>query len=156
MRRAVLAATACLLISCSHLGSNTAKTEYIRQDYRGRIGKVRIVLKEVSVRAGAGSDRVRENAEHILRIILEQRGQAEEYPERTLSARVRLKEESFFRDYRTFNSVTAEVTLHETEPADPGAGGIAARSLYSENTEETLVSYAYLHEILLKAFGRFK
>jgi hypothetical protein len=151
IRMFTLSAAVCLIVSCSHLGMRVVKTEYIREDYRGRIGRTLFVLEKLSADKGAESDRIRTNGEHILRVLFERRREAEKNPAGTLRARVRLKEESFIRDYRTVNTVTAEITLSETGTEHP-----AALSLYSEDTEETLSSYAYLYGLLLKAFGSFR
>lgn len=151
IRMLTLSGAVCLILSCSHFGGRTVKTAYIRDDYRETIRRTLFVLEDIIADTGPGSDRVRANGEHILRVLFERRREETKDPTGVLYARVRLKEESFIREYRTVNTVTAEIALYEKGSEDP-----AALSLYSEDGDETLSSYAHLHDLLRRAFRCFR
>lgn len=138
-------------LSCSLIGGRAVRSEYIRSEYRQHIRNAVFVLDEIDADLGAESSRVRENGEYALRVIFQRRLEKVSVPGGRLTAKVRLKQDTFMRDYRYIQTVTAEISLYQENSGEP-----VAFSLYTEDTGETLSSYAYLYRLLEKAVGRFR
>ncbi len=149
--RTAMIAPTLILGSCVLFGGRTARDAFVAEARRGDIARAPLVLAETTVKMGAESERIRENAAYILMLILERKRSEEKNPSGELRVKVRLKEDSFVRDFRTLNTVSAEISLFEGDSPNP-----VALFVESEDTEETLSSYAYLHSLLEKTVGRIE
>ena len=67
----------------------------------------------------------------------------------TLLLRALIKEQAFSREFRDLNTVSIELSIF-----DPPKTGAVALALYSENTKDTIESYAYLHSVIRRAFDQ--
>jgi len=142
---------AILLGSCALFGGRTARDAYVAETRRDDLSRAPLVLAETTVKMGAESERVRENAVYILTLLFERRRSEEKNPSGELRVKVRLKEDSFVRDFRNLNTVSAEISLFDGDSPKP-----VALVVESADTEETLSSYAFLHSLLEKTVGRIK
>ena len=79
--------------------------------------------------------------------MLVQRNQDAASHGKSLSIQVLIKEEEFSREFWRFNTVTVELSIFDPPKRQP-----VALVLYSENTKETIDSYAYLHSLIRRAF----
>jgi hypothetical protein len=134
------------LCSCLVLQPRRARDLYIRADCADTIKHAELVLDSLAVQKGFDSRHLEANATYILRLMLIRRNQKVHRPEGRLLVRALIKEEEFSRDYRRHNTVTVELSVHA-----PSGGQTLALALYSENTTETIESYAYLYSVVRRA-----
>ena len=135
------------LCSCLVIQPRRAQDLYIESDYTERILRVELVLDSLTVRKGFDSRALEENAAYIVELLLMRRNQDSAAAGNTLLLRALIKEEAFSREFRDLNTVTIELSIF-----DPPKTGAVALAIYSENTKDTIESYAYLHSVIRRAF----
>lgn len=135
------------LCSCLVIQPRRAQDLYIESDYTERILRAELVLDSLTVRKGFDSRALEENAAYIVELLLMRRNQDSAAAGNTLLLRALIKEEAFSREFRDLNTVTIELSIF-----DPPKTGAVALALYSENTKDTIESYAYLHSVIRRAF----
>jgi hypothetical protein len=140
---------ALLLGSCLMVPHRRTRDLYIETGYEETIKTAELVLEAVTVHKGFDSHTLETNAAYILNLMLVRRNQALAGRGKSLSIRALIKEEEFSREYRRFNTVTVELSIYDSPKTQP-----IALMLYSENTKETIDSYAYLHSVLRRIFRR--
>jgi hypothetical protein len=146
-RMSLIAALFWLLCSCMVFQSRRAQDLYIETGYTERIQRAELVLDTLTVRKGFDSQALEENAAYIVQLLLVRRNQDAADTGNALLLRTLIKEEAFSRELRDLNTVTVELSVFD--PLKPQAVALA---LYSENTKDTIDSYAYLHSVIRRAF----
>lgn len=126
--------------------SNRGKVVYDRhglEKYASTLKEAVIRIEGVSVHRPFDREKIKENSYYILNLLFQKRNEGKaESP--ILSLQVSLKEDSFFQEFRSWNTVTVEFSLSEgSTPVFTG--------LYSEETASTLSSYSYLYSLLDRA-----
>ena len=150
MKRCCLLAGIILFFSsCLLLETRRVQDLYIRSDYTELIKQADLVLDSLAVQKGFDSRHLEANAGYIFRLLLARNSQELRQPGKLLRIRALIKEEEFSRNFQTRNTVTVELTVLEPISSEP-----VAIALYSENTRETIESYAYLHSIIHRALRR--
>jgi len=150
MKRCCLLAGIILFFSsCLLLETRRVQDLYIRSDYTELIKQADLVLDSIAVQKGFDSQHLEANAGYIFRLFLARNSQELRQPGKLLRIRALIKEEEFSRNFQTRNTVTVELTVLEPISSEP-----VAIALYSENTRETIESYAYLHSIIHRALRR--
>lgn len=148
MRRIIIIAAAFLsLCSCLVLQPRQARDLFIESGYAETVENAELVLDSLTVQRGFDSQAIEANAAYILQLMLVQRNQDLVDPGNTLSMRALIKEEEFSREFQTLNTVTVELSIF-----DPPKTRAVVLALYSENTRDTIQSYAYLHSLIRRAF----
>ena len=137
----------CSLCSCLVLQPRRARDIYIESGYVKTVKEAELVLESLTVQKGFDSQSLEANAAYILQLMLVQRNQDSPDPGKTLLVRALIKEEEFSREFKSTNTVTVELSLFEPSKTEP-----VALALYSENTRDTIASYAYLHSLIRRAF----
>ncbi|GAB4368533.1 MAG: hypothetical protein Kow009_05320 [Spirochaetales bacterium] len=102
-----------------------------------------IHIEKITVDRSLDAERIEGNARYILRLLFQKRNEAKAGAP-FLSLEVVLKEDSFIREYRTWNTITAEISLFDGPT-------LAFQALYTEEAESTLSSYSYLYTFLERA-----
>jgi hypothetical protein len=143
-----IAASFLSLCSCLVLQPRQARDLYVESGYGQTIEKAELILDSLTVQKGFDSQTLEANAAYILHLLLVQRNQDSADPEKTLLIRALIKEEEFSREFQTLNTVTVELSIF-----DPPKAEAVALALFSENTKDTIESYAYLHSVIRRAFG---
>ncbi len=147
MRRMwLIAVTFLSLCSCQVMQPRQARELYVESGYSEIVANAKLVLDSIMVQRGFDSGAIRENAAYILQLLLVQRNQDLADPSKTLLVHALIKEEEFAREFKTLHTVTVELSLF-----DPPKSGAVVLSLYSENTRDTIQSYAYLHSLIRRA-----
>jgi len=141
-----VAALFLFLCSCLIFQPRQARDLYIESGYAERIGRAELILDSLTVQRGFDSQALEENASYILRLLLAQRNQDSGRNGKALSVRALIKEEEFSQEFHTLNTVTVELRVF-----DPPNTEAVALALYSENTKDTIASYAYLHSLIRRA-----
>lgn len=136
----------CCLCSCLVLQPRRARDIYIESSYAKTVKEAELVLESLTVQKGFEPQSMEANAAYILQLMLVQRNQDSSDPRKTLLVRVLIKEEEFSREFKSTNTVTVELSLF-----DPPKTEAVALALYSENTRDTIASYAYLHSVIRRA-----
>ena len=136
----------CSLCSCLVLQPRRARDIYIESGYIKTLKEAELVLESLTVQKGFDSQSLEANAAYILQLMLVQRNQDSTDPGKTLLVHALIKEEEFSRDFKSTNTVTVELSIFDP----PGAEAVAL-ALYSENTRDTIASYAYLHSVIRRA-----
>jgi hypothetical protein len=134
------------LCSCLVLQPRCTRDRYIEPGYAEMIEQAALNLDSVAVRRGIASGALEANATYILELMLRRHNAETSNPGHALSMRALIKEEEFSREFRSWNAVTVELSLF-----DPQGSKAVALALYSENTKETIDSYAYLHSVTRRA-----
>lgn len=148
MRRIGIIAAAFLSIcSCLVLQPRRARDLFIESGYTETVENAELVLDSLTVQRGFDSQAIEANAAYILQLMLVQRNQDLADPGNILSMRALIKEEEFSREFQTLNTVTVELSIF-----DPPKSRAVVLALYSENTMDTIQSYAYLHSLIRRAF----
>jgi hypothetical protein len=140
-----------LLGSCLVLGTGRVRDLYVSPGYQPHLRAAPCSLEAVTVDTALDAHRLEQNAAYILRLILARRSSQAAEGTKPLSVRVLIKEEQYLRAYRTLNSVAVELRFFAPESAEP-----VALLLYSENTEDSIRSYAYLYSLLSRAVGQLR
>jgi hypothetical protein len=135
------------ICSCLVFQSRRAQDLYIESGYAERIQRAELVLDSLAVRKGFDSQALEENAAYILQLLLAGRNQDSATAGQTLLLHALIKEEEFSRELRDLNTVTVELSIF-----DPPKTRAVVLALYSENTKDTIDSYAYLHSVIRRAF----
>ena len=135
------------LCSCLVIQPRRAQDLYIESGYPERIRRAELVLDSLTVRKGFDSRALEENAAYIVELLLMRRNQNSAAAGNTLLLRALIKEQAFSREFRDLNTVSIELSIF-----DPPKTGAVALALYSENTKDTIESYAYLHSVIRRAF----
>jgi hypothetical protein len=91
------------------------------------------------VQKGFESLHLHANAKHILSLPLAKNTKKPRQPGTPLRIRALIREEEFSRNFQTRNTVTVELSVFDLRSSEP-----VAIALVSENTRETIESYAYL------------
>jgi hypothetical protein len=146
-RMSVIAASLLTLCSCLAFQPRQAQDLYIEPGYAETIKNAELILDSLTVRKGFDSQALEANAAYILQLMLARRNQDSADPGSTLFLRALIKEEEFSREFHTLNTVTVELSIF-----DPPESNAVALALYSENTKDTIESYAYLHSVIRRAF----
>jgi len=147
MKRICLTAVcAAVLYSCLALPPQRARDLYLSPAYRKTIGNYRLVLDSVTVEKGYDSRHLQENAAYIFHLLLVRRNLALADPEATLALRALIKERELNHDFKIINTVTVELTILNPPSTDP-----VALVLFTENTDHSVESYAYLHSLIRSA-----
>jgi len=144
-----IAASLLPLCSCLVFQAHHARDLYIESGYAETIKRADLVLDSLTVQKGFDSQPLEANAAYILQLMLVRRNQDSRHPGKTLLVRAFIKEEEFSREFHTLNTVTVELSIF-----DPPKTKAVALALYSENTRDTIESYAYLHSVIRRAFRR--
>jgi hypothetical protein len=134
------------LCSCLALQPQRARDLYVQADYTETVKNAALLLDCLAVNKGFDSGLLEENAAYVFHLMLKQRNQAAAARDRTLLLRAMIKEQEFSRDFQTLHTVTVELSIF-----DPPREEAVALLLYSENTRETIESYAYLHGVIRRA-----
>ena len=130
--------------SCALFSGRTIQDSHIPLSYQERIAQSFVVLNGVLVEKTGDAEQVQRNGDYICRLLLEKRNARLISPEEGFTAFVRLKEDSFLRDFQNLNTVAVEISLYaEDHPV--------AFYLFSQETEASLSSYSYLYSTLEKA-----
>lgn len=145
-RCCLLAGIILFLSSCLLLETRRVQDLYVRSDYTELIKHAELVLDSITVQKGFDSQHLEANAEYIFRLFLARNSQELRQPGKLLRIRALIKEEEFSRNFQTRNTVTVELSVLESISSEP-----VAIALFSENTRETIESYAYLHSIIHRA-----
>lgn len=145
-RCCLLAGIILFLSSCLLLETRRVQDLYVRSDYTELIKHAELVLDSIAVQKGFDSQHLEDNAEYIFRLFLARNSQELHQPGKLLRIRALIKEEEFSRNFQTRNTVTVELSVLE-----PISSESVAIALFSENTRETIESYAYLHSIIHRA-----
>lgn len=145
-RCCLLVGVVLFLSSCLLFETRRVQDLYVQSDYTEKIKHAELVLDSVAVQKGFDSPHLEANAEYILRLLLARYTQNLRQPGKPLQIRALIKEHEFSRDFQTSNTVTVELSVF-----DPRSRGPVAIALFSENTRETIESYAYLHLIIHRA-----
>ena len=132
-----------VLCSCLVLPARRARELYLASPYRQTIADYGLVLDSVTVEKGYDSRHLQENAANIFQLLLSRRNQARGDAEATLMLQAVIKERELNRDFKITNTVTIELRLLDPHSPDP-----AALLLFSENTDQSIESYAYLHSLI--------
>ena len=143
----MLAALSLSLCSCLAVQPRQARDLYIESGYAETVGEAELVLDSLTVEKGFDAESLEANAAYILRLMLARRNQEAGDPGKTLLLHALIKEEEFTREFRGLNTVTVELSL-----IDPPTGEAVALALFSENTKDTIQSYAYLHSVIRRTF----
>ena len=146
-RMSVIALSILTLCSCLVLQPRRARNLFVASGYAETIKNAELILDSLAVQKGFDSQALEANAAYILRLMLVRRNQDSADPGRTLLLRALVKEREFSREFQTLNTVTVELSIF-----DPPTGEAVALALYSENTRDTIESYAYLHAVIRRAF----
>jgi hypothetical protein len=142
-----IAVSFCSLCSCLVLQPRRARDLYIESGYARTVEEAKLVLDSITVQKGFDSQSLEANAAYILQLMLVRRNQDSADPGKTLLVRALIKEEEFSREFQSLNTVTVELSIF-----DPPKAKAVALALYSENTKDTIASYAYLHSLIRRAF----
>ena len=150
MKRCCLFAGIILFLSsCLLLETRRVQDLYVQSDYIELIKHAELVLGSITVQKGFDSQHLEANADYIFQLRLARNKQKLHQPGKLLQIRALIKEEEFTRDFRTRNTVTVELSVFDPRASEP-----VAVALLSENTRETIESYAYLHSIIRRAIRR--
>jgi hypothetical protein len=137
------------LCSCTLFSGRTIQDSHIPPSYQERIAQSSVALNGVLVEKTGDAEQVRRNGDYICRLLLEKRNARIISPEESFTAFVRLKEDSFLRDFQNLNTIAVEISLYaEDHPV--------AFYLFSQETESSLSSYSYLYSALEKALKRIQ
>ncbi len=154
----VAAAFLVALGGCTLLPPPRAREVFVQPGAEEALSKGLLVLEAVTVDAGVASPRVRENALYIYELFIG-RTNADRAPEASpgpLRVVVSVREAPFVSGFETKNAVSVETRVFDGPPpaaaADAGPRPIVI-ALYSEETESTIASYRYLHEIIEKSLS---
>jgi len=145
-RCCLLVGVVLFLSSCLLFETRRVQDLYVQSDYTDQIKHAQLVLDSISVQKGFASPHLEANADYILRLLLAGNTQKLRQPGKPLRIRALIKEEEFSRDFQTRNTVTVELSVFDPRSSKP-----VAIALFSENTRETIDSYAYLHSIIRRA-----
>lgn len=145
---------------CTLLPPPRAREVFVQPGAEEALSRRRLVLEAVTVDAGVASPRVRENALYIYELFIG-RTNADRAPGASpgpLRIVVSVREAPFVSGFETKNAVSVETRVFDGPPpaaaADLGVGPRPiAIALYSEETESTIASYRYLHEIIEKSLS---
>jgi hypothetical protein len=148
-RCCLLAGIILFLSSCLLLETRRVQNLYIRSDYTELIKHAELVLDSIAVRKGFDSQHLEADAEYIIRLLLARNSQELRQPGKLLKLRALIKEKEFSRNFQNRNTVTVELSVLEPISSEP-----VAIVLFSENTKETIESYAYLHSLINRALRR--
>jgi len=147
MKRCCLLVGAVLFLgSCLLFETRRVQDLYVQSDYTDQIKHAELVLDSIAVQKGFDSPHLEASAEYILRLLLAANTQKLRQPGKPLRIRALIKEEEFSRDFQTRNTVTVELSVFDPQSSKP-----VVIALFSENTRETIDSYAYLHSIIRRA-----
>jgi hypothetical protein len=112
-----------------------------------------ITLSEITVVKSTGRDKVRENAENILTILLN--NYTREYSLKNedsriidLYASVVIKEETFLKEFETLNTCTIEILLFNNSGL---SGNPEVISFLTVDTDTTVTSYKFLYSLIERA-----
>jgi len=127
--------------SCALFSGRTLQDSHIPPSYQEKIAQSFVFLNAVRVEKTGDAEQVQRNGDYICRLLLEKRNSRVISSEKSFTALVRLKEDSFLRDFRNLNTVAVEISLYaEDHPV--------AFYLFSQETEYSLSSYSYLYRTL--------
>jgi hypothetical protein len=138
--------TGVFALSCTLFPVRRARDVYVRSGSERLLSNAAFRLEEVTVERGLESETVRENARSIFALLFARLAQNAGPSAPRLSVRASIKEEPFVQSFRSLNAVTVELSILDGDGGDP-----LALVLYSENTESTVLSYAYLYSTIRAA-----
>ncbi|MCX7787263.1 MAG: hypothetical protein N2442_06165 [Spirochaetes bacterium] len=132
-----------LAASCTSSRGKIVQDRLLRKGYEETVKAGVVRIQKVSVSRSFDEEKIAENSRYILNLLFQKRNE-HTVASSTLSLEVALKEDSFIRDFRTWNTVTVELSIfHHTTPVFTG--------LYSEESDSSLSSYSYLYDLLERA-----
>lgn len=129
--------------SCTSSRGKIVYDQYLPPSLAESIQNKPIHIQKITVDRSLDAERIEGNARYILRLLFQKRNEAKAGAP-FLSLEVALKEDSFIREYRTWNTITAEISLFEGPT-------LLFQGLYTEDTESTLTSYSFLYSFLERA-----
>jgi len=129
--------------SCATNRGKIVYDRYLSGSYEGKLKEGVVRIQGVSVFRSFDAKKIEENTRYILSLLFQKRNEAK-IGAFTFSLEVTLKEDSFIRDYRAWNTVTVELSLLDDTTR-------VFTALYTEDTESTLSSYSYLYSLLERA-----
>ncbi len=129
--------------SCASNRGKVVHDRYLSENYKGKLKEGVVRIQGVSVSRSFDAQKIEENSRYILSLLFQKRNE-NKIGSCTFSLEVSLKEDSFIRDYHTWNTVTVELSLlDDTTRVFTG--------FYTEETDSTLSSYSYLYSLLERA-----
>ena len=143
-----------MLASCLLPEARRARDLYVAPGGEELLDRASWGVGSVLVEQGVRSASLEAEARSILQVLLAQTGVrgtpegSREGGAEELLLDATIREREFLRDYRSFNAVSLELRLYQTDAERP-----LAIALYSENTRETIASSAYLYAVIRKALG---
>ena len=148
MKKSAVAILGLLCSSCVLLGRAKVEDVYFRAGEPEPGGYYQLVLQELVVEKDLDGPALQKNAGYIFEL-LDSRYARERGGSAVLIAAVSLKEEPILRELEALNTVTLEIRLTGAEEQEP-----VILYLFTEETHESLSSYAYLYTVIEHAFRR--